>query len=164
MPAAPGPHPGRIRPGNHGRPNGTAGAPDGYARRLIVQAPRKHVFGAIATVDGPRHWWTTEVTGSAAAGGELRFGFAGLDEQMVMHVSECQPPSTVQWSCVRHSRNGEWTGTQLRYRLFVRSPTACLLDFRHTGLPAEAVAEGWEHFLASLVAYAETGTGTPFGT
>ena len=39
----------------------------------------------------------------------------------------------------------------------------CELDFRHTGLPAEVVAEGWEHFLASLAAYAETGMGTPFG-
>ena len=25
-------------------------------------------------------------------------------------------------------------------------------------------AAGWEHFLASLAAYAETGTGTPLGT
>ncbi len=141
----------------------TTVAPGGYARRLVIRAPREDVFDAIATVDGPRHWWTTKVTGSAAVGGELRFGFAGLDEQMVMRVSAGQRPSIVRWSCVEHTRNGEWTGTQLRFELAARGPQTCELDFRHTGLPAEVVAEGWENFLASLAAYAETGTGTPFG-
>ena len=140
-----------------------ASLPGGYARHLIIHAGRERVFDAIATVDGPRHWWTTKVTGSAAAGGELRFGFAGLDEQMLMRVSENRRPLAVWWSCVAHSRDNEWTGTQLRFELSDHGPQACELDFRHTGLPAEAVAEGWEHFLASLAAYAETGMGTPFG-
>jgi uncharacterized protein YndB with AHSA1/START domain len=135
----------------------------GYAQRLIIQAERERVFDAIATVGGPRRWWTTKVTGSAAAGGELRFGFAGLDEQMVMRVSTNRRPSAVWWSCIAHTRDEEWTGTQLRFELTDHGPQACELDFRHTGLPAEVVAEGWEHFLASLAAYAETGTGTPFG-
>jgi uncharacterized protein YndB with AHSA1/START domain len=30
-----------------------------YARRLSIRAPRERVFDAIATLDGPRHWWTT---------------------------------------------------------------------------------------------------------
>lgn len=51
----------------------------------------------------------------------------------------------------------------LHFRLTARGPQACELDFRHTGLPAEAVAEGREHLLTSLTAYAETGTWTPFG-
>ncbi|HEX6522803.1 MAG TPA: SRPBCC domain-containing protein [Streptosporangiaceae bacterium] len=135
----------------------------GYVRRLVIGAPSERVFDAIATVDGPRHWWTTKVTGSAAAGGELRFGFAGLDEQMVMRVSASQRPSTVEWSCVKHTRANEWTGTLLQFRLLARGPGECELEFRHSGLPAELVAEGWEHFLSSLAAYAETGTGTPFG-
>jgi uncharacterized protein YndB with AHSA1/START domain len=144
-------------------PADITGAPGGYTRRLVIKAPREDVFDAIATVAGPRHWWTTKVTGSAAVGGELRFGFAGLDEQMVMRVSARQRPSAVRWSCVEHTRNGEWAGTQLRFEIAARGPQACELDFRHTGLPAEVVAEGWENFLASLAAYAETGTGTPFG-
>ena len=149
---------------NQGRsPAGITHTPGGYARRLVIRAPLAEVFDAIATVDGPRHWWTTKVTGSAAVGGELRFGFAGLDEQMVMRVCASQRPSTIRWSCVEHTRNGEWTGTQLRFELAARGHQACELDFRHTGLPAEVVVEGWEHFLASLAAYAETGTGTPFG-
>jgi uncharacterized protein YndB with AHSA1/START domain len=140
-----------------------AGPVGGYAQRLIIRAERERVFDAIATIDGPRHWWTTKVTGSAAVGAELRFGFAGLDEQMVMRVETSRRPSAVRWSCVTHTRDEEWTGTQLRFELADKGPQACELDFRHTGLPAEVVAEGWEHFLASLATYAERGTGTPFG-
>jgi uncharacterized protein YndB with AHSA1/START domain len=135
----------------------------GYARRLTIQAAQEHVFGLLATVDGPRRWWTTVVSGSAEPGGELDFGFAGLDERIVMHVDVVQPPSTVQWTCVRHTRGDEWTGSALRFELTGRGPRACELDFRHAGLPAELVADGWEHFLASLAACAEQGSGTPFG-
>ena len=104
------------------------------------------------------------MTGSADVGADLRFGFAGLDEQMVMRVSACRRPATVRWSCTEHTRDGEWAGTLLQFDLTARGPGTCELEFRHTGLPAEAVAAGWEHFLASLAAYAETGAGTPFGT
>ena len=134
-----------------------------YTRQLTILAPRERVFGAIATVDGPRHWWTTIVTGSAAVGGELCFGFAGLDEQIVMRVDVAERPSAVAWSCVAHSRGGEWTGTQLRFELADRGPQTCELDFRHTGIAPEAVAAGWDHFLASLAAYAEHGQGSPYG-
>ncbi len=44
-----------------------------------------------------------------------------------------------------------------------RDTNACELTFRHSGLPAEVAAGGWEHFLAGLAAYAEGGTGIPFG-
>jgi uncharacterized protein YndB with AHSA1/START domain len=134
-----------------------------YARQLTIAAARERVFEAIATVDGPRRWWTTIVTGSAAPGGELRFGFAGLDEQIVMRVTEVQAPAFVVWSCVAHTRGQEWTGTTLRFELADRGPRACELDFRHIGLPSDLVADGWEHFLASLAAYAQHGAGTPFG-
>jgi uncharacterized protein YndB with AHSA1/START domain/ketosteroid isomerase-like protein len=134
-----------------------------YERRLTIGAPRERVFDAVGTVDGPRHWWTTIVTGSAVAGGQLRFGFAGLDEQIVMHVDVARPPAAVSWSCMAHTRDEEWTGTTLRFELTERGPEACELDFRHSGISPELVAGGWDHFLASLAAYAEHGLGTPYG-
>jgi hypothetical protein len=121
---------------------------------------REHVFDAPATLDGPRHWWTTIGTGSAEAGGQLRFGFAGLDEQIVMRVDAVQQPAAAGWSCAAHTRDQEWTGTKLRFELVERGPQACQLDFRHIGISPEIVAQGWEHFLASLAAYAER---SPFG-
>lgn len=147
-----------TRPGK-----GPAAEATAYARHLTIHAARQRVFDAIATLAGPRYWWTTIVTGSAAPGGELRFGFAGLDEQIIMRVDNVQPPSAVQWSCIAHTRDDEWTGSKLRFELAARGPQACELDFRHTGIVPEAVADGWDHFLASLTAYAEHGQGNPYG-
>ena len=135
-----------------------------YTRRLTIDAARERVFDAIATLEGPRHWWTTIVTGSAEVGGELRFGFAGLDEQIVMRVDDARPPLAVGWSCVAHTRDDEWTGTELRFELAARGAQACELDFRHVGISRDQVAAGWDRFLASLAAYAEHGEGTPYGS
>ncbi len=134
-----------------------------YARQLTIHAAPERVFGAIATLDGLRRWWTTIVTGSAAPGGTLHFGFAGLDEQIVMRVDESRPLSAVAWSCKAHTRDDEWAGSTVRFRLADGGSQACDLDFCHTGIDRELVADGWEHFLASLAAYAEHGTGSPFG-
>ena len=134
-----------------------------YARQRTIRAAHERVFGAIATLDGLRHWWTTIVTGSTAPGGELRFGFAGLDEQIVMHVEAVQPPASVRWSCIAHTRDQEWTGSAVRFELADRGTQECELDFSHTGICPELVADGWDHFLASLAAYAEHGEGTPYG-
>jgi ketosteroid isomerase-like protein len=88
-----------------------------YTQKLIIRVPRERVFGAIASLDGPRCWWTTILTGSAAPGGTLHFGFAGLDEQIAMRVDAVRPLSGVEWSCAAHSRDDEWTGSTVRFGL-----------------------------------------------
>jgi len=138
-------------------------ADDGYQQSIQVRAARERVWDAVGTVDGPRHWWTTIVSGSAEADGELRFGFAGLAEEMVMLVVASHRPASVTWRCLAHTRDQEWTGTQLSFHLADRGPDRCELTLRHSGLPGEVVADGWRHFLASLTAYAEGGAGHPFG-
>jgi uncharacterized protein YndB with AHSA1/START domain len=147
-----------ARPGEAATAEATA-----YARKLTIQVARERVFDAIATLDGLRRWWTTIVTGSAAPGGTLRFGFAGLDEQIVMRVDVVRPLSVITWSCVAHTRNDEWTASTVRFGLADRGPQACELNFHHTGIGRELVAEGWEHVLASLAAYAERSAGSPYG-
>lgn len=134
-----------------------------YTRQLTIHAATGQVFAAIATLDGLRGWWTTIVAGSPAAGGTLRFGFAGLDEQIVMRVGAVCPPAAVTWSCVAHTRDDEWTGSTVRFELAELGPAACDLAFRHAGIAPRLVAGGWERFLASLAAYAEHGTGAPYG-
>jgi len=147
----------KLRPGQAPAPAAT------YSRQLTIHAPTEKVFGAIASLDGLRRWWTTVVTGSAVAGGTLRFGFAGLDEQIVMHVGTVRPPYAVTWSCTAHTRDGEWTGSVIHFELADRGPQACELSFRHTAIDADLVAHGWDRFLASLACYAEHGTGSPYG-
>jgi Activator of Hsp90 ATPase homolog 1-like protein len=138
-------------------------AEDGYRQTMQVHAGRDRAWDAVGTAAGPRHWWTTEVSGSAEVGGELRFGFAGLPEEMVMRVVASRRPASVTWRCLAHNRDQEWTGTRLSFELADRGPERCELTFRHTGLPGDVVADGWRHFLASLAAYAEGGAGYPFG-
>jgi hypothetical protein len=136
---------------------------DGYRQSIQVRATRDRVWDAVGTVDGPRHWWTTQVSGSAEVGGELRFGFAGLPGEMVMLVTASSRPAIVTWRCLAHNRDQEWAGTELSFGLADLGPAGCELTLRHSGLPAGVVADGWRHFLASLAAYAEGRTGHPFG-
>src|SRR5919199_4456214 len=110
-----------------------------YVWRGEVRAPREQVFDAIATVDGLRGWWTPIVDRSQV----LRFGFEGLDEEIVMRVDRADRPSAVAWTCLRHSGCPEWDGTTLRFEVGDGE-----LRFRHAGVPAELVRRGWDHFLA----------------
>ena len=68
---------------------------DGYQQSILLSAARERVWDAVGTAAGPRQWWTTDVTGSAGEGGELRFGFAGLPEEMTMLVVSSRRPASV---------------------------------------------------------------------
>ena len=93
------------------------------ARAGNLCAAAHHRYGPPARVRRHRHprWCPPLVDDRrdplAPPGGELRFGFAGLDEQIVMRVDALRPPSAVGWSCVAHTRDEEWTGSQVRVRL-----------------------------------------------
>ena len=142
-------------------------AQNDYTSQVTFNAPRERVFDAIATPGGLRGWWTTSVLGSGAAGGEMRLEFEGLDEHIVLRVEKANRPSTVQWSCVVHSGLPEWAGTKMIFDLVERTPRECELSFRHLGLTPklecyEDCRLGWDHFLMSLVGYAEQGKGTPW--
>jgi len=69
---------------------------------------------------------------------------------------------------VVHTKLGEWSGTKVTFDLLEPTSKSCVLHFRHIGLTHRLVCYddcelGWDHFLASLVAYVEQGKGTPFG-
>jgi uncharacterized protein YndB with AHSA1/START domain len=134
-----------------------------YTRRIVLAAPREDAFDAIASVDGLRGWWTSIVSGSAAPGGELRFGFEGLDEHIVMRVDACKRPHSVRWTCLVHTSSRAWDGTRVTFALLDDGPDRCTLRFRHEGIAPDLVAPGWERFLASLATLAARGEGTPFG-
>jgi uncharacterized protein YndB with AHSA1/START domain len=139
-----------------------------FACRVAFNAPRTRVFAAISTIDGLRGWWTPITGGSPALGGQLRFEFTGLEECIIMQVDQMSFPDSVHWTCVMHTGLEEWRGTQVKFALVERTAKTCDLRFRHVGLKPKLVCyddcrQGWEHFLASLVAYVERGRGMPFG-
>ena len=138
-----------------------------YTKQVQLHASRELVFSALTTLGGLRGWWTPMVTGKATTGGELRFGFAGLDEYIIMRVAKSKRPSSVHWNCVIHTSMPEWNATQPRFDLVEETPGSCRLDFRHIGLTPQLECFddcrlGWDHFLASLVAYVEQGVGMPY--
>ena len=137
-------------------------AGDGYLREVTCQATRERVFAAVATTGGLRGWWTPIVAGTPRAGGQLTFGFEGMDEAIVMRVDEVTSPSRVRWTCLEHSSAPDWSATTIQFVLGDAGSEGCTLTFSHLGLPAEQVAAGWDRFLASLTALVETGHGAPF--
>jgi uncharacterized protein YndB with AHSA1/START domain len=137
-----------------------------YARRLAFRAAPERVYAAVATAEGLRGWWTTRVSGSDAPGGELRMEFPGATDRIVMRVDALDPPTLVRWTALEHSSFADWSGTEVRFDLFPRGGS-CELGFLHEGLTREAPCwdvcqPGWDHFLASLVAYVDEGRGTPW--
>jgi len=137
-------------------------ADDGYAREVTCQATRERVFATVATIGGLRGWWTPIVAGTARAGGQLTFGFEDMDEAIVMRVDEVISPSRVRWTCLEHSSVPAWADTTVQFELREAGSDGCVLTFRHLGLPAGEVADGWDRFLASLTRLIVTGEGAPF--
>jgi uncharacterized protein YndB with AHSA1/START domain len=138
-----------------------------YTADVAFQVPRERLFDALTTLTGLGAWWTPIVSGSASVAGEIEFGFNGLDEKIVMRVEQATPHCAVVWTCLTNTGHPEWQDTQIVFDLLEHAPGSGLLKFRHIGLAPDldcySVCErGWDHFLASLVRYAEHGEGRPF--
>ena len=137
-----------------------------YAQTLTIAAPCETVFEALATVDGPKGWWTVLVSGSAETGGSLRFEFPGVEGHALMHIDHAISASSVQWTCVECTLVPDWVNTVIMFNLNHSVLNNCELNFRHHGLtPAlecfDMCSVGWNTFLPSLKSYAETGEGWP---
>lgn len=130
-----------------------------------IKAPLAKVQKALTTEAGLRAWWTPdcELKGEEAI---FRFYKDGGGMELQFHV-DAAAADHVAWTCTSQKNNPDWQGTQVSFKL---SPTheGTRLDFAHTGWRAkskvyEMCIGGWDHFMNSLVAYLETGKGTPFG-
>lgn len=138
-----------------------------YRREIAVRAPVERLFDAIATRDGVCGWWTPLVHGSSERGGTLRLEFEGMDEHIDLRVVASRRPTEVEWSVVEHTSLDEWAGTKIRFEVSPAGDGASTLAFQHAGLSPklqcyDQCEAGWDHFLDSLVAFAERGKGAPF--
>ena len=139
----------------------------GYEKTLRVRASADALFDALTSVAGLAGWWTA-VTGSGEAGGDLAFVFSSPDP-CVMHVDEAIRPTSVRWHCTECAFLPEWVGTHPHFSIRPIDADACELRFRHHGLTSqleciEECTSGWNHSLASLREYVESGRGMPFGS
>jgi hypothetical protein len=127
----------------------------GYARQLALRGPRAAAFRAIRS---PQAWWTPLVEDLESS---FVLRFAGMDERIEFRVDTELPPSSLQWTCLRHTGAPAWDGSVITFEVLDRGES-CELAFRHEGVPRGMVEPGWERFLGSLADYVETGVGRPF--
>jgi uncharacterized protein YndB with AHSA1/START domain len=125
--------------------------------RVGINVKAAKVYEALTTIEGLRHWWTTETTGKAKGGGTINFGFCK------MKVVEAKPGKLVRWKCV--SGPSEWIGTEVSFQLKVKLNQTFVL-FKHAGWrePVEFMhhcSTKWGVFMMSLKSLLETGKGAP---
>lgn len=143
----------------------TASSPD-YQKTLLVDAGPDALFDALTTAVGLTGWWT-RAAGSGQTGGELSL-FMNDPQPLRIRVDQSTRPSRVDWTVTDCPFLTEWEGTQPTFTITARAEGA-ELHFRHRGLNAdldclEMCSHGWDHFLASLASYVDSGRGSPLGS
>jgi len=147
---------------------------DHYRKQLLISAPPAAVYRAIATQEGLRSWWCDSCETDGAVGGQATFRFGR--NRKVMRIASLNPNREVRWHCVQANieaagvtHKEEWVGTEMVFKLTPQGPSNTVLDFEHIGLTPDLQCYqicngGWNYFLGSLQALAETGKGTPYQT
>ncbi len=139
-----------------------------YTATHTVDSSPERVFDALTTVSGLAAWWT-QVAGTGAEGGELRFDMGSPRGPLVIAVHTARPPRVVVWDVLSCPFLPDWDGTTITFDLGADAAGRCALFFRHHGLTPQlecydTCRQGWDHFLPSLGDYAATGTGSPLGS
>ncbi len=132
---------------------------------LTIEASPERVFNALTQQDKIACWWTDDLSVTPEVGSlaELRFSQGTLVIQF--EVAELENDKKVYWITRQGPPTGHWVGTSVTWQLTpVHNGTQ--LVFNHDGFTQadrryEITRGWWEHFLASLKSYLETGEGNP---
>jgi uncharacterized protein YndB with AHSA1/START domain len=125
--------------------------------RVGIGKPLEDVYHALSTIEGLRHWWTTETRGNPQEGAIIDFGFCK------MNVLESKPEKAVHWRCVAGPE--DWIGTEVSFTLKHEDNQTFVL-FKHANWkePVEFMhhcSTKWATFLLSLRDWVERGEGRP---
>lgn len=125
------------------------------------------VFDALTTATGLTAWWAS-ATGDGEQGGELRLTM-NAPEPLVLRVDEAVRPRRVAWSVVDCPFLPDWVGTRPVFGVVPLGDGECEVHLCHHGLTGQLdcidmCTRGWDHFMGSLRAYAESGHGSPVGS
>jgi len=138
-----------------------------FQTTITLTVSPQTVFEALTTTRGVSGWWGP-ATGSASAGGDLKFMFG---EHLVgFRVTDADRPTRVRWHTVDCDVMPDWVGTTIAFDLAATQTGGTTVHFRHIGLVPqlacyEQCSTDWGTFLhSSLVSYLETGTGHPVGS
>jgi len=133
-------------------------------QRIGIAAPPERVYESLATIEGLTGWWTDDVVGDPAVGGNLTFTFGHPDRAATMQVTASSPDSGVSWRCV--AGPDEWLDTTFTFAL---EPTAdeTVVLFTNAGWREPVPFMGhcttkWGYYLLGLKAGLEGGQATPY--
>ncbi len=143
---------------------------DGYRADVRFAQPPDAVFDAFTTLTGIAGWWTEQVSGSGAQGGELTLGFPNSDgPRVVLRVDTAERASSIVWS-VRDVPPlpawEEWAGTRVVVRLAPDGAGGTRMEFEHEGLTPQlhcygTCSRGWDAGLERVRSYVDRGTRRP---
>ncbi len=90
-------------------------------------------------------------------------------EPLLIHVEEATRPTSVHWTVTECTFEPDWVGTRPTFTITPVEDDASELEFVHQGLTSELecmdmCVSGWNHYIASLRDYVETGRGSPRGS
>ena len=128
---------------------------------IEIHAEPKTLYDTISTRSGLAAFWTPDVQGEEALGGELTFGFAEAPVRLPIRVARLEQPSEVLWDCL--GGFPYWEGTTVTWSLR-SSEHGTKVVFRHAGLPADqpeyefgSVSLTWALIVARLKEVIEAG-------
>lgn len=130
---------------------------------LTIAATPQRVWDALTQQDEIVQWWADKAHVKPEIGSLGEFRFRPPAGILQFEVAELDHDQKVRWI----SRQGppHWAGTSVTWNL-TPVPNGTQVVFTHEGFAQvdaayEQTKGNWEHFLASLKSYLETGNGTP---
>jgi uncharacterized protein YndB with AHSA1/START domain len=98
---------------------------------IEIHAQPNGVFETVSTRSGLAAFWTPDVQGEEAPGGELTFGFSG-SPRLPIRVARLDPPTEIVWNCP--GVFPYWEGTSVSWSM-QPSEHGTKVVFCHSGFP-----------------------------
>jgi uncharacterized protein YndB with AHSA1/START domain len=135
--------------------------------QIIIEAIPSNVYSTIASRQGLKSWWTTDVDGESEEDSILNFGFYNRSVVYKMKINKLSPYETIKWTCI--GDDDEWKDTKLLWEIKQKNSAQTILSFSHTGWRSnedyyKMCNTTWGHLMVLLKDYVEKGTVSPFFT
>lgn len=128
---------------------------------IEIHGEPKTVYDTIATRSGLAAFWTPDVQGDEAQGGELTFGFSEAPVRLPIRVARLDPPAEITWDCP--GGFPFWEGTKVSWSL-QPSEHGTKVVFRHTDFSEDqseydfgSISLTWALIVARLKEVVESG-------
>ena len=132
---------------------------------LTIAAAPGSVYNALTQQDELALWWTNDLSAKPEVDSLAEFRFSQGTFVIQFEIAELNADEKVSWISRQGPSTGHWAGTSVTWQLTpVQNGTQVV--FTHDGFAQvderyALTRAWWEHFLASLKSYLETGIGTP---